>query len=138
VKKYFFDDNLASNVSVSVDTSSDRKTLISDVADIENWLQNDIWKFFTGVLKFLGNIITGGNLQPYFFNVFEADKLYSASVTVSAPTLLPSAAYNDFAGVPAPTTQIKTGYFCYSPSMDSCKYTGESFIAKLIDWINHL
>ncbi|HPN85157.1 MAG TPA: TadE/TadG family type IV pilus assembly protein [Victivallales bacterium] len=138
MKNFFFDDNIASNVSVAINASTDRKTLISDVADLENWIQNDIWKFFTGVLKFLGNIITGGNLEPYFFNVFETDKLYSGSVTLSAPTILPSDAYNEFGKVPAPTTQISPSYTCYSPSLDSCKYTGESFVGKLIDWINNL
>ncbi len=138
IEALFFDDNVSSNISLITNSFNDKNTLISDVADIQNWIKNDIWKSFTGLLKFLGNIVTGGNLKPYFFNVFSKDKLYSGSVTVNAPTLLPPEAYNEFADLSAPTTVVRTKQECYMPSLDSCKYTGESFIAKLIDWLNKL
>jgi len=134
----FFDDNLSANVKISINNYEDKKTLLSEIVDIQDWLKNDIWKYFTGILKFLGNIVTGGNLKPYLFNVFSNDKLYHGSVTVNAQTILPPQAYNDLANLNAPNVIIKTEHDCYIPSFDSCKYTGESFIGKLIDWLHKL
>ncbi|HBC86908.1 MAG TPA: hypothetical protein DCZ94_08140 [Lentisphaeria bacterium] len=137
LEKAFFDDGAGKGVKLTINPASDKRSLIGGaIQSVQDWVEKYLGPLFPAILKFIANLVTGGNLQPYFFNVFDKDVFYSGSVKASAPTMLPSAAYTAFAGGNPPPSEFGTGYYCYMPGCDTCKYTGESFIGKMIDWLN--
>ena|GEM_PF-5736015 len=139
LQKTFFDDGAGNGVKITIKPYNDKGSIMNSALNtIQDWLKDFLGKFLTGVLEFLVNIISGGSLEPYFLNVFNKDVFYSGEVTANAPTLLPAIAYNAFAGDDLPPSDFGTGYACYMPSCNSCKYTGETFISKMCDWIHRV
>jgi hypothetical protein len=135
--QWLFDDPYGKNIKLTIsDPGAKRSVLGGAIQSVEDWLKNFLGSFFSGVISFLANLVTGGNLEPYFINVFNKDIFYGAKVDAEVKTLLPAEAYAWFAGASSfPTTQTVSATV-YMPGLDSCKYTGQSFIASILDWMH--
>jgi len=131
IKPYFFDSKSATSIKLQIDTPPDKYSIFGV---LPNYVKNN-WGEFAKIINFLGNLISGGNFDPYFVNVFIKDKFYGGRVSADMPTLLPATAYTAFTQHGAPTSAIR-GVTCYMPNTDSCKYTGKSFIEDLLGWLH--
>jgi len=103
---------------------------------LEDWLEGFMGKLFVGVIKFLANLVTGGSLEPYVFKVFGADVFYGGRVDAEVRTLLPARAYAMFADDQGFKDTHTVSAVTYMPGLDSCKFTGTTFIGSMLDWLH--
>lgn len=132
LKGFFFDANSADSIKLHISYPS---TQYSIFGDLPEYIE-DHWGAFGKIVSFLANLISGGNFKPYFLNVFNKDNYYGARVSATMPTILPSEAYTAFVQHGAPSDEISSPYDCYMPNIDSCKYTGKSFIDDMLNWLH--
>jgi len=136
---WFFDDPTGAKVALSIskpDPDPKYPLISGAIHSLEDWLEKYLGKAIPSIINFLANLMTGGNLNPYFFNVFSRDLFYGAQVDAKVQTLLPPQAYAQFADAKSFTGLHQVSATTYLPNADSCKYTGESFIAAMLEWLH--
>lgn len=133
LKSYFFESRSAQSIKLTITNAPTKRSMLGGVA---TYIKNN-WGEFGKIIDFIANIVSGGNFDPYFINVFETDKFYGNTVSADMPTILPSDMYNTFVNTQGPSTHVN-GRTAYMPNCDSCKYTGTSFVEKLVAWIHNL
>ena len=132
LKSYFFNSSSANSIKLNIQSGGIKDSLLSGLADdIKNK-----WGKFGKIINFLATLFSGGNFDPYFVNVFSKDRFYNGKVSANMPTLLPQEAYTAFSQHNAPTAEIQSPFDCYMPNTDSCKFTGKTFIDKMLQWLH--
>ncbi len=132
LRDFFFDDMPNGAIKLTIENVPDRHPFVSGMVDsLNKWMEKYLGGFITGVIKFLGNLITLGNLEPYIVNVFLSDKFYSGQVSADMPTLLPKEFYQDFAG-DGVSSNVAVPHATFMSGCDSCTNNGKSFIQDIV------